>query len=311
MKPTRYELPPLFGFRGWLLIVSGACVVFGAGLWGIVLLGTYNLAGNCANEILQEIPSPDNKFVAVIFQRNCGATTGYTTEVSVLPMTENLPDEGGNAFWLDSDLEVEVEWTENRQLKVISADLPDSFREKRQVGDIQVIYEVDRSVRESAISSAEKNNERQKRLPQFADYLVTEIWRGRAIPLRLRTKSERMFRTQLTEASKEPPDFAGHYRFAGWGCGSVCGAGAIINLKTGSVYPPPLGGKGEGWERWMSCTALLDGTGYEYHLNSRLMIVRCGWNFDEHGQNHPDVYYFLWKGNRFRLLHHFQPPRAR
>lgn len=111
-----------------------------------------------------------------------------------------------------------------------------------------------------------------------------------------------MFRTRLAEAAKEPPDFAGHYKFAIWGCGSNCAAGAIVDLQSGEVYAPPLGGKGEGWQRWISCTGLLDSTGYEYHLNSRLMIVRCGWSFDQDGKNRPDVYYLLWEGTQFRQL---------
>jgi hypothetical protein len=157
----------------------------------------------------------------------------------------------------------------------------------------------------------EKSRASRRRAPRFKDYPVREIWRGPAARLKLITKSERMFRTRLTEAAKEPPDFAGHYRFAGWGCGSVCGAGAIINLKTGAVYPPPLGGKGEGWERWINCTASFDGTGLEYRPDSRLMIVRCGWNYDEQGKNHPDVYYLLWEGDRFRELLHIQPPKTK
>lgn len=157
----------------------------------------------------------------------------------------------------------------------------------------------------------EKNRADLRPLPRFEDYPVREIWRGPAARPRLLTKSERMFRAQLTEAAKKPPNFAGHYRIAGWGCGAVCGAGAIINLKTGAVYPPPLGGKGEGWERWMSCTALFDDHPYEYRLDSRLMIVRCGWNYDEQGRNHSDVFYFLWEGGRFKILLHIQPPKPK
>jgi len=39
------------------------------------------------------------------------------------------------------------------------------------------------------------------------------------------------------------------------------------------------------------------------------MIVRCGSNYDAAGINHPDVYYLLWEGNRFRELLHIKPPR--
>jgi hypothetical protein len=123
-----------------------------------------------------------------------------------------------------------------------------------------------------------------------------------------------MFATRLRQASQEPPDFAGHYRFAGWGCGTVCGAGAIVDLMTGIVYPPPLGeqkGWNPGWGRWAICSALFDDDPIQYRLNSRLIIIRCGSNFDDGGVNHPDVYYLLWEENHFRELLHIQPPRTR
>jgi hypothetical protein len=122
-----------------------------------------------------------------------------------------------------------------------------------------------------------------------------------------------MFRTRLTEAATQPPDFAGHYRFAVWGCGSNCGAGAILDLQNGAVYQPPLAFGRKGWERWMSCAALLQDTGYEYHVDSRLMIVRCGYGFDEQGKNWPDVHYLLWEGTRFKELLHIPagPPGSR
>jgi hypothetical protein len=98
-----------------------------------------------------------------------------------------------------------------------------------------------------------------------------------------------MFSTKLTEAAKEPPNFARHYRVTYWGCGSNCAAGAKPS--------------GTGWERWIECTACFDGANNEFHIDSRLMIVRCGLHFSERLQkNVPDMYYFLWEGNRFRRL---------
>ena len=93
------------------------------------------------------------------------------------------------------------------------------------------------------------------RLPRFEDYTVTEQWPGPA-NLKLTTRSERMFRTNLTNAAKEPPNFAEHYRVTYWGCGSNCSAGALIDLQTGTVYQLPLAKpNGSGWERWIMCTA--------------------------------------------------------
>ncbi len=97
-----------------------------------------------------------------------------------------------------------------------------------------------------ALLSSQAPVANQGRLPRLEDYPVPETFTGPAAQVNLRRWEERMFRTRLMEASKQSPDFAGHYRFAIWGCGTMCAAGAIVDLKTGTVYPPPLGEQ-KGW----------------------------------------------------------------
>ena len=142
-----------------------------------------------------------------------------------------------------------------------------------------------------------------KHPPRFEDFPVTEKWNQPPAPLKLVTRSERMFRTQLTNAAKEPPNFAGHYRITSWGCGSECGAGAVVDLQTGSVFPPPLGAHGDGWDRWIISPAFFEGSAVDFRLNSRLVVVKGGINYSEELKaNVPDVYYLLWENNRFRQL---------
>ncbi len=57
----------------------------------------------CANSILEEIPSPDNKYKIVIFTRDCGATTGFSTQVSVIARDKDLRNKPGNIFIVDCD----------------------------------------------------------------------------------------------------------------------------------------------------------------------------------------------------------------
>jgi hypothetical protein len=129
-------------------------------------------------------------------------------------------------------------------------------------------------------------------VPRFQDYPSAAVWHGSPARIKLVTPSEQMFRSRLTEAAHGPPNFAGHYSVTYWGCGPNCAAGAVIDLKTGSVYPVPLAGKGEGWDRWISCPRAFDDSGDEFRPDSRLMIVRCA----------QDVYYMLWNGKSFREL---------
>jgi hypothetical protein len=62
-----------------------------------------DLSGGCANDLLSEITSPGGDRRAVVFQRDCGATTGFSTQVSVLAVGSALPDSGGNVFSADTD----------------------------------------------------------------------------------------------------------------------------------------------------------------------------------------------------------------
>ena len=56
----------------------------------------------CGNEIYKQSQSPDGKFIALAFSRDCGATTGLSTQISIIPVGDNLENEPGNIFITDS-----------------------------------------------------------------------------------------------------------------------------------------------------------------------------------------------------------------
>jgi len=128
--------------------------------------------------------------------------------------------------------------------------------------------------------------------PKFEDYPEREAWHGPPVPVRITSPPERLFRTQLREAAKQLPNFAGHYRFTFWGCGTRCAGGALVDLRTGSVFPPPLGGKASAESYWIFCTDWDKEHGAEYYPSSRLFVFHCG----------DDVHYFVWENNRFRQV---------
>jgi hypothetical protein len=53
--------------------------------------------------LLVSVPSPDSRLMAVVFERDCGATTGASTQVSVIPFGAALPNKAGNVFIADTD----------------------------------------------------------------------------------------------------------------------------------------------------------------------------------------------------------------
>ena len=77
----------------------------------------------------------------------------------------------------------------------------------------------------------------QARQPAFATYPVATHYRGpNALPQLRPGTAAWQFRTRIRTAATQPPNFAGHYVLATWGCGLECVSYAIIDAKTGEVY---------------------------------------------------------------------------
>ena len=76
----------------------------------------------------------------------------------------------------------------------------------------------------------------QKKIPKFKDYPVTEIYKGKNVPLKLKRSDEFERRRFQDAIDNQKVDFAGRYIVAGWSCGMWCNLNPIIDAKTGKVY---------------------------------------------------------------------------
>ena len=74
----------------------------------------------CANELIAEIPSVDRRYIASIFQRNCGATTPYVRVVSLRPThTKFAPDNDKDwVFTIHGQSDISASWTPGGELVV-------------------------------------------------------------------------------------------------------------------------------------------------------------------------------------------------
>lgn len=104
----------------------------------------------CVNTIVETLPSPDAAWNAFLFERSCGATTNFTSQVSVLPSGRSLPDTSGNAFvsmrgetagttpW--GGPLVAVRWTGERQLEVAHDPTAHTMSSSNRVGEVNVSF---------------------------------------------------------------------------------------------------------------------------------------------------------------------------
>ena len=83
----------------------------------------------CGNERLAEYPSPDGKVKVIVFERDCGATTDFSTQASIVPASAELPSGVGNLFVADTNHgsapsgvgggpELRVRWIDERTVEL-------------------------------------------------------------------------------------------------------------------------------------------------------------------------------------------------
>lgn len=92
----------------------------------------------------------------------------------------------------------------------------------------------------------------------FEDYKVNIIYCGKKSPINFKgNPTARVYRTVILEGYwSSGVNFAGHYSFVYWGCGSPCTGSAIVDVRTGKVYNGPD-----------------SAFGYKFEKNSRLVII--------------------------------------
>ncbi len=123
---------PLLAFylRTASIIVGAAIALVGIPFVVLVFLAGSFGSGMCGTYVSEEIPSPSMKLKAVVFQIDCGATTGFNTHVAVgsgsldTKNTDNIPQSffladlnGGRApSGRNGGPEVRVHWVSDSQL---------------------------------------------------------------------------------------------------------------------------------------------------------------------------------------------------
>ena len=114
----------LFKSVAWTVLVT-----IGIGALALVGLAYYTSTDMCGNHVIADLPSPDGAFKAIVFQRDCGATTNFSTQVTLLKQGADLQDRKGNVFIEDSDHGLappgpgggpvaKVAWTTNRSIEI-------------------------------------------------------------------------------------------------------------------------------------------------------------------------------------------------
>ena len=96
----------------------------------------------CDDELLKEVKSHNQERVATAYVRNCGATTGYATQVTVR-WTSSSPESTDLVFSVDSKREIQIEWLDDLTLIVRCPNCSENQVYKRVVkqGKVEIKFE--------------------------------------------------------------------------------------------------------------------------------------------------------------------------
>lgn len=116
-------------------------------------------ADPCANTIISETGSPDGRLKAIVFRRDCGATTDFSAHVSVVDSDERvLPaatllrsTKAGNVFVADTDHgsapsaagggpPVKIDWVGPKRLRIIHDERVRVFKAEKTIADVEIEY---------------------------------------------------------------------------------------------------------------------------------------------------------------------------
>ena len=117
----------------------------------IYIISSFGSEDMCGNKIIKTEYSPNRKYKIVTFWRNCGATTDFSTQISLLEFDEELKNESGNLFSADGEhgkaetneeniINVKPKWLSNEKVIIEYDENARVFKNENSVNEIKIDY---------------------------------------------------------------------------------------------------------------------------------------------------------------------------
>ena len=115
-------------------------VIIGLVVAGNIALNSFRAFLMGEPDVIQEVVSPNGKYVAYVFEANGGATTKFTYRLSRLKNGKKLKSgDVGNTFITYT--EFDVEWIDDNTLYVNNIASVNIFKQETKVNDVNISYD--------------------------------------------------------------------------------------------------------------------------------------------------------------------------
>ncbi|MCD9028793.1 hypothetical protein LDO26_11305 [Luteimonas sp. BDR2-5] len=94
----------------------------------------------CENEVAFRVPSPSGKKDAVVYSRNCGATTGFNTQLQIVA-AGSQPRGGSAALAMDGDIPLKLVWQSDGALVIAGVGQGRIFGRESSSNGVSLTYE--------------------------------------------------------------------------------------------------------------------------------------------------------------------------
>jgi hypothetical protein len=95
----------------------------------------------CGNEVTQVATSPSGSMTILAFVRSCGATTGFSTQVSIVRGVEKQVSGAGNVFVVEGRPPLGVRWLSDSEVVVSRPGPGRIVLQETEVKGVKVAYE--------------------------------------------------------------------------------------------------------------------------------------------------------------------------
>jgi Family of unknown function (DUF5412) len=97
---------------------------------------------DCEDAVKREVRSPNGKYIATLYERDCGATTNFSTIVSLRASMDKFNGEDGRVFVAEGQFQVNLVWEDDMNLRIECSGCrsKDIFKQERKWKNIGISY---------------------------------------------------------------------------------------------------------------------------------------------------------------------------